>query len=82
MEQLIRTLSWTFVFGAIATLLYTSFKPFWNEMLSVEIPPDRIQGTMIDAREASPDPDSESVAEAAGCAGNRDADDRCPTKSP
>ena len=75
------------MFGAIATLLYTSFKPFWNELLSVEIPPERIQGTMIEAREASPDPDSASVAgvalaETATCAENRPADDRCRTKSP
>lgn len=45
MEQLIRILSWTFVFGAIATLLYTNFKPAWKELLDSDVPVERVQGS-------------------------------------
>jgi hypothetical protein len=52
-EHLIRYLSWTFVFGAIATLLYTSFKPFWHDLLDGEFPPDQIQGTMMESADSA-----------------------------
>lgn len=83
MEHLIRYLSWTFVFGAIATLLYTSFKPFWNELLTGQIPPEQIQGAMVEDREATPDAKREpgpdrQVAEAAACSEDRPTGDRCP----
>ena len=86
-EHLTRTLSWTFVFGAVATLLYTSFKPYWNELLSGEFPPDQVQGAMIEAKEPAPDATGERVndrqlAEAATCPENSVSDDRCLAQTP
>jgi hypothetical protein len=82
-EHVIRTLSWTFVFGAVATLLYTSFKPFWHDLLAAEFPQERIRGAMIEIREVEPEVESEpvaevKVAEAVACAENPAADERCP----
>jgi hypothetical protein len=82
-EHLTRYLSWTFVFGAVATLLYTSFKPYWTELLTGEFPPEQIQGAMIEDRETAQDANAEpvpevQVAEATACPENRSSDDRCP----
>jgi hypothetical protein len=82
-EHVIRTLSWTFVFGAVATLLYTSFKPFWHDLLAAEFPPEQIQGTMLESRDTDPDVEGEpksevQVAEAAACAENLPTDEGCP----
>ena len=68
------------MFGATATLVYSSFKPFWNDLLSGEIPPEQIQGTMIDSPEASSEAAVENpghVSEAATCGESRAADKRC-----
>jgi hypothetical protein len=48
-----RTLSWTFVFGAIAALAYTSFKPEWGELLGGDVTEEQVRGTLI-ARESEP----------------------------
>lgn len=76
------------MFGAIATLLYTSFKPFWSELLSGEFPPDQVQGTMLESSEDQEPgalegrPESQ-VAELMACAENRvSADDRCVPQTP
>ena len=87
MEHLTRYLSWAFVFGAVATLLYTSFKPFWSELLSGEYPPDQISGAMIEASDVPESTDQEpltdvQVAEALACAENRLSDDVCPKQAP
>lgn len=42
-----RTLSWTFVFGAIAALAYTSFKPAWNDLLGGDMTEAQVRGTLI-----------------------------------
>lgn len=47
MEHLTRTLSWTFVFGAIAALVYTSFKPAWTELAGGDISEAQLRGTLI-----------------------------------
>ena len=75
------------MFGAVATLLYTSFKPFWSELLFGEFPQDQLSGAMIEAGES---PASEEldplpevrVAEAAACPDKRTADDVCPKQAP
>ncbi len=88
-EHLTRYLSWAFVFGAVATLLYTSFKPFWSELLSGEFPPDQMTGAMIEAGEPSADADADQepvpdlqMAEAIPCPESRMSDDVCPKQAP
>lgn len=88
-EHIIRYMSWTFVFGAVATLLYTSFKPFWHELLAGEFPPEQIQGTMIESRDSSaperPEsrPDEVSRADAPTCTENQAATEEiCVAQNP
>lgn len=57
-EQLTRILSWTFVFGAIATLLYTNFKPAWKELLDSDVPVESVQGSATGRDEAGATPGS------------------------
>ena len=71
------------MFGAVATLLYTSFKPFWGELLSGEFPPDQVTGAMIEAGDAPQAVEGEplpevQVAEAMACPENRISEDDCP----
>ena len=75
------------MFGAVATLLYTSFKPYWHELLTGEFPPEQIQGAMIEAKEPAPDATSERVndrqlAETATCPDNKVSDERCLVQTP
>ena len=48
-----RTLSWTFVFGAIAALAYTSFKPEWGELIGGDVTEEQLRGTLI-AKDSEP----------------------------
>jgi hypothetical protein len=52
-EHLTRTISWTFVFGAIAALAYTNFKPAFSEFAGAEVMEEQVRGTMM-AKEAKP----------------------------
>ncbi len=54
MENIIRVVSWTVVLGAVAALVYTSFKPFWKELASFDVPEDKVRGTII-ARDQAQD---------------------------
>jgi hypothetical protein len=54
-EHLIRFMSWTFVFGALATLLYTNFKPALKELLDTEIAVESVQGSASGAEPGTQD---------------------------
>lgn len=75
MEHLTRLLSWSFVFGAIATLLYTNFKPALSELLTAEVPVESVQGAAADrepVKASTPNP-AGSPASATGRDAARDA---------
>ncbi len=42
-----RVVSWTVVFGAVSALVYTGFKPFWQDLELPEIGADQVRGTVV-----------------------------------
>ena len=45
METFTRLLSWAFVFGALATLLTTSLRPVWKDLMAVDVNVEQVQGS-------------------------------------
>ena len=54
--------SWAFVFGALATLLFTSLRPVWKDISGVEIGIEQVQGTMADVETTEPPVDTPVTA--------------------
>ncbi|MEM1412577.1 MAG: hypothetical protein AAGH19_09485 [Pseudomonadota bacterium] len=50
METLARLTSWAFVFGALATLVFTSMRPVWKDIMGMEVSVEQVQGTVGDAK--------------------------------
>lgn len=85
MEHFTRFLSWTFVFGALAALAFTSFRPLWKDVASIEINPEQVQGTVSAApgqRPASGDEQQERIALRDCNAGESPATEGCIDRNP
>ncbi len=78
-----RVVSWTVVFGAVAALVYTGFKPFWKELAWADVPVEQVSGAVTATGDTrSKRGAGRDAARARGLADARDdsgrsANDRC-----